>query len=74
MSVLQTRQSIRGFFQTLRFKPSSDEVFDSFEFIVAKKLSLIGFIVSPIDWQTMKRSLCVSIDFLKHITLDKTTS
>ena len=74
MSVLQTRQSIRGFFKTFRFKPSSDEVFDSFEYFVANELSLIGFIDSHIDSQTMKLSLCVSIDFLKPITLDKTTS
>ena len=74
MSVLQTRQSIRGFFKTFRFKPSSDEVFDSYEYFVANELSLIGFIDSHIDSQTMKLSLCVSIDFLKPITLDKTTS
>ena len=49
MSALQTRQSIRGCFQTFQLKTSTDAAFDSFEFFVANELCLIGFIDDHLD-------------------------
>ena len=63
------------FFQTFELsKCKLSDVFDSFEKIPAKESSLIGSTNREMDLKTKRFSLCVSIDFLEPLILDRATS
>ena len=74
MSLLSTKQSVRGFFQTFRFTLGNEQVVDPFEYFVANERGIVNFVNKQLDSRTMKFSVCVRVDFSKPISLDKTTS
>ena len=74
MSLLSTKQSVRGFFQTFRFTLGNEQVVDPFEYFVANERGIVNFVNKRLDSRTMKFSVCVRVDFSKPISLDKTTS